>query len=57
MGNFKVGDKVRHAHRFREHSPGTVIQVEGGSDGSLTEVYWPDNDDALWHNTAHLSLT
>lgn len=51
---FKVGDKVRHVHRFREHTPGTVIQVEGGRDGDLTEVYWPTNGDALWHNTSHL---
>ena len=57
MIKLKVGDRVRHTHRFHAHTPGTVIQVEGGSDGQLTEVYWPDNDDALWHTTDHLSLT
>jgi hypothetical protein len=52
--SFKVGDKVRHVHRFREHEPGTVIQIEGGVDGQLTEVLWPGNCYALWHSTANL---
>ncbi|BBY78913.1 hypothetical protein H7I53_18125 [Mycolicibacterium pulveris] len=57
MSEPKVGDRVRHIHRFREHSPGTVLQVGGGVDGQLTEVYWPDNDDALWHTTANLEFS
>jgi hypothetical protein len=50
-----VGDKVRHTNRFHAHVAGTVIQVEGGTEGQLTEVYWPDNDQALWHRTANLT--
>jgi hypothetical protein len=50
---FKVGDLVRYA---KSANLGTVLQVEGGRDGDLTEVHWPDYDNqAIWVKTKYLS--
>jgi hypothetical protein len=49
----KVGDKVRHINR--ENKTGYVIQIEGGPEGDLTEVYWSDSGEALWSHTKHLN--
>lgn len=53
MSAFKVGDQVTYG-RWGTH--GTVIQVEGGPLGDLTEVYWPVHDQPLWVKTADLVI-
>jgi hypothetical protein len=48
MAEFKVGDKVAFQ---LWGTTGTVIQVEGGPFGDLTEVFWPLHGQAIWVKT------
>lgn len=50
---FKVGDKVVR-HTSSQSFTGTVIQIEGGPEGDLTEVYWPHYDQPTWVPTKYL---
>lgn len=51
---FKVGDPAYYRDHTGTVSTGTVIQIGGGKDGTLTEVYWPDMDQATWFETERL---
>lgn len=51
MGKFKPGEEVTYGPGG---TSGRVVQVEGGADGDLTEVFWPAHDQAIWVRTKQL---
>ena len=54
---FKIGDTAFYRAHSGQIYAGTVIQIEGGPSGDLTEVLWTERDQALWLPTVHLFNT